>query len=90
MMLRIRRHHGATPLCANTALAQMTATYQQRVAAMKAVTATLRDAGAMMGMAMKTAAMTLTLMAMMTAMTTTTNAMENDPDAAHKEKPQVQ
>ena len=46
----------------------MTATYQQRVAAMKAVTATLRDAGAMMGMAMKTAAMTLTLMAMMTAM----------------------
>ena len=68
----------------------MTATYQQRVAAMKAVTATLRDAGAMMGMAMKTAAMTLTLMAMMTAMTTTTNAMENDPDAAHKEKPQVQ
>ena len=68
----------------------MTATYQQRVAAMKAVTATLRDAGAMMGMAMKTAAMTLTLMAMMTAMTTTTNAMENDPDAAHREKPQVQ
>ena len=62
----------------------MTATYQQRVAAMKAVTATLRDAGAMMGMAMKTAAMTLTLMAMMTAMTTTTNAMENDPDAAHR------
>ena len=62
----------------------MTAMYQQRVAAMKAVTATLRDAGAMMGMAMKTAAMTLTLMAMMTAMTTTTNAMENDPDAAHR------
>ena len=62
----------------------MTAMYQQRVAAMKAVTATLRDAGAIMGMAMKTAAMTLTLMAMMTAMTTTTNAMENDPDAAHR------